>query len=556
MGDASIGSGDRKSGAPVRKDRHRILLVEDSLELGEALIQQLELLGYECACARSCDDARQRLGATLYSCALVDLGLPDGRGIDLVGELMKLSPETVPIILTGDAASDSIIAAMRTGAFDYLLKPIDLMTLRTGVGRAIAHHEALRDRARLVELLKDERDRLRERIEEATADLRLQAQHLESTNSMLNAMLEVSQLASRFMTDEGLLRAVYETLEKHVPLRALAMSDIAETEFLGAYRRNGSVNVVASKEPRAREVMSAPGEASYLTTGLQRYLGAHPASWRESVVQTEFWGRPVCAVGFFFDGEFSEDETQRQFLEMCGHFLAFEWQRSRLLLHGAQQAGLGNIAQELAKTFLQALTAVRTTTEVLAERPIEDDEGREGLRIIGDHANYLVEQAQAFHRLARVRSDSVETIRLAEYVDQTLHLLSSTIEQRGIGVERNIQDPGECILLNGAALASTFLDLISTVVRNLGTDDVLRIQILPQGHDHVLCEIAEVADAGRDVSKPRRALSEIVKAHPRYLLAQRTVQTSGGVLAVERQSDRTSTFRILLPRNGLDVQVV
>jgi hypothetical protein len=151
----------------------------------------------------------------------------------------------------------------------------------------------------------------------------------------------------------------------------------------------------------------------------------------------------------------------------------------------------------------------------------------------------------------------VETIRLCDYVDQTLNLLSTTIEQRGIEIEKNIQDPGECILLNGAALASTFLDLISTVVRNLGTDDVLSIQIVPQGSDHVLCEIAQVADDARDATGQGagRSLSEIVKAHPRYMLAQRTVQTSGGVLAVERQSDSRSTFKILLPRNGLDVPV-
>ncbi len=555
-GGASIVSFDRRADVSVRGEKHRILLVEDAIELGEALLQQLEVLGYECVCAHTCDEARQRLSESLYSCALIDLGLPDGRGIDLVGQLLESSPQTVPIILTGDSASESIIAAMRTGAFDYLLKPIDLMTLRTGVGRAVAHHDALRDRARLVELLKGERDLLRERIEEATVDLRQQARHLESTNSMLNAMLDVSQLASRFMTDEGLLRAVYETIEKHVPLRALALSDVTETEFLGVHRRNGSVSVVASKESRASGREAATGDETYLKSGLERYLGADPDRWREWVVETEFWGRPVCAVAFYVDAEFREDETQRQFLEMCGHFLAFEWQRSRLLLHGAQQAGLGNIAQELAKTFLQALTAVRTTTEVLAERAPEDEEGREGLRIIGDHADFLVEQAQAFHKLARVRSDSVETVRLAEYIDQTLHLLSNTIEQRGIGIEKHIDDPGECILLNGAALASTFLDLISTVVRNLGADDVLSVRVVPQGKDHILCEFAQVAEPAQSAAHrgTGRALSEIVKAHPRYLLAQRTVQTSGGVLSVERQSEHKSTFKIVLPRNGLDVQ--
>ena len=110
--------------------------------------------------------------------------------------------------------------------------------------------------------------------------------------------------------------------------------------------------------------------------------------------------------------------------------------------------------------------------------------------------------------------------------------------------------------LNGGALASTFLDLISTAVRYVQGEASLRIRLVAQGQDHVLCEIVHVES---DAEIPRGArqdrLADAVRSHPRYLLAQRTVRACGGSLTVERQGERYSAFKMVLPRNGLDVQV-
>ena len=159
-------------GEVYRSEKHQILLVEDMIELVEPLVQQLELLGYSCVPVATCEEARRAAGIQAFSCALIDLHLPDGNGLDLLSEFSETAPNMVRVILTGDAASESIIEALRAGSFDYLLKPIDLMTLRACVARAITHHEAVRDRALLVDLLREERDHLRQKIDEATSDLR------------------------------------------------------------------------------------------------------------------------------------------------------------------------------------------------------------------------------------------------------------------------------------------------------------------------------------------------------------------------------------------------
>src|SRR6266850_5487357 len=80
---------------------------------------------------------------------LTDLRLDDLDGIEILRETQKLWPDTVSIMLTGYASLESAVTALRSGAYDYLIKPSDVDELRATVGRAL---ERRRLRQRLVEL--------------------------------------------------------------------------------------------------------------------------------------------------------------------------------------------------------------------------------------------------------------------------------------------------------------------------------------------------------------------------------------------------------------------
>ena len=542
-------------------EKHRILLVEDMVELIEPLVQQLELLGYTCAAVTTFEEARRVAAIDSFSCALIDLHLPDGSGLDLLSEFSETAPNMIRVILTGDTTSKSIIEALRMGAFDYLLKPIDLMTLRACIARAITHHEAVRDRAMLVELLRDERDNLRQKIEEATSDIRNYAKSLEASNAMLHALVRLNQLSSEFQSSEALLRAVYEEVANHTPLYCITLSDTVDRGLLIAFKDvAGEVSVMASEEKGSNNGSFTGRNGTEIQESLQaeaqKAIGVDVSEWKPLIYTQEFSNRPVCAVAFYCSPDFEPDEVEREFLEMCAHFVAFEWQRSRLLLHGAQQAALGNIAQELTKTFLQSLTAVRATTDLLKETATSAED-LEGLGIIGEHAEHMASQTHAFHKLAQVPMDSIETVRLDEYIEKTLTLLTSAIDQRSVTIEKDFQVQGECVLLNGASLASTFLDIISNVVRTVEANGRILLRLASTGPDHVLCEISHKLSGGElygILSVPgATSLMDMVKAHPRFMLAQRTVNACGGQLTLERSSGSKNTFRIVLPRNALDL---
>ncbi|WP_137936805.1 response regulator transcription factor [Chitinivorax sp. B] len=106
-----------------------VLLVEDDLALGEALGQALRQAGWRAVWVRRLKEARAFLAGEPQDALLLDLGLPDGEGLDLLREL-RHQGETLPIIvLTARDALATRLDGLREGADDYLVKPFAIPEL-------------------------------------------------------------------------------------------------------------------------------------------------------------------------------------------------------------------------------------------------------------------------------------------------------------------------------------------------------------------------------------------------------------------------------------------
>ena len=103
-----------------------ILLIEDDLSLGRALIAALQLEGFTVEWLRRAGDAPRRLESGAFSAALLDLGLPDGRGLDLL-QRWRSEGSVLPVLLiTARSALDDRLGGLDAGADDYLVKPFDI----------------------------------------------------------------------------------------------------------------------------------------------------------------------------------------------------------------------------------------------------------------------------------------------------------------------------------------------------------------------------------------------------------------------------------------------
>lgn len=112
----------------------RVLLVEDDEVLGVALRDQVVFDGHSTDWVKRLDAASSAMAVAQHDLILLDLMLPDGRGIDFLRKLRSRGCETPVIILTAlDQISDRI-EGLNAGADDYLVKPFDLRELSARIG--------------------------------------------------------------------------------------------------------------------------------------------------------------------------------------------------------------------------------------------------------------------------------------------------------------------------------------------------------------------------------------------------------------------------------------
>ena len=107
----------------------RILIIEDEKSLREDVVDYLSENGYKCDFATTVKSGLQKLNDIVYSCALVDMGLPDGSGIEIVEYIKKHKPEMGVIIVTAKNALEDKLEGLKIGADDYLTKPFHLSEL-------------------------------------------------------------------------------------------------------------------------------------------------------------------------------------------------------------------------------------------------------------------------------------------------------------------------------------------------------------------------------------------------------------------------------------------
>jgi two-component system OmpR family response regulator len=104
----------------------RILLIEDEPVLGDAVATHLKRSNHAVDWVQRIDDAEAALRAVDYRIVLLDLHLPDGRGLDLLRSLRRADDTRPVIILTARDQIRDRIEGLNAGADDYIVKPFDL----------------------------------------------------------------------------------------------------------------------------------------------------------------------------------------------------------------------------------------------------------------------------------------------------------------------------------------------------------------------------------------------------------------------------------------------
>lgn len=123
----------------------RILIVEDDESLRRVTQVQLDNAGYETNVAVDVPEACEILKRSQMDLVITDLNLPGESGLDLLKKIRIESPDTTVVIFTAYGTVETAVEAMRSGAYDYLTKPVHPYDLRAVVNRAMERRKLLEE---------------------------------------------------------------------------------------------------------------------------------------------------------------------------------------------------------------------------------------------------------------------------------------------------------------------------------------------------------------------------------------------------------------------------
>lgn len=114
----------------------RLLVVEDDGAVRATLVTFLELEGYEVDAVASTREALERLTQQSYPIVISDIYLDERTGLDVLEEARRRDPSCAVILMTARGTVETVMAATRGGAFDYIAKPFELERILETVKRA------------------------------------------------------------------------------------------------------------------------------------------------------------------------------------------------------------------------------------------------------------------------------------------------------------------------------------------------------------------------------------------------------------------------------------
>ncbi len=133
----------------MSNDTRRVLVVDDDDAMRDMVVSLLADEGYEASGADSADDALERLKDVDVDAVVSDIRMPGKTGLELVGELHALRPDTPVVLMTAFGSIETAVEAMRVGAFDYVTKPFQKDVLLLAIERALQNRTLVQENKRL-----------------------------------------------------------------------------------------------------------------------------------------------------------------------------------------------------------------------------------------------------------------------------------------------------------------------------------------------------------------------------------------------------------------------
>ncbi|MGB8658284.1 MAG: response regulator [Candidatus Zixiibacteriota bacterium] len=178
------------------QDSARILVVDDEKKMCQSLHTLLTKAGYEVTSVEKGEDALQKINRDAFDLVITDIKMPRVDGLDILKAARRRDEDALVILMTGYASLESAITAINEGAYDYLMKPIEVTDLKLTIQRALEKRKSDRDRLKLLVELQGKNLELKRKVAELDA-LYKAGVSLSTTENLKELLSKIVSLATR-----------------------------------------------------------------------------------------------------------------------------------------------------------------------------------------------------------------------------------------------------------------------------------------------------------------------------------------------------------------------
>lgn len=260
----------------------RILIIDDEEGIRKGCVRVLQPSGYQLEVATTFHEGLQKIRAGQFDLVLLDVMMPDGRGIDLLEPIREQDPETVAVLITGYATVELAVDAIKRGAYDFISKPFTAQLLLMTVEQGLQKRRLSLETRRL------------QSVEKQMAELqqaREQAERLSEFKSAFATMV-AHELRAPVGAAQSLVRTLLGGLAGELTSRQQELLNRVEIRLDGLLKLVNDLLTLAASKSLAAEVPLTPVK---IMPVLQRVLQSYDDEALKKHVTLEYAGAP-CDV--------------------------------------------------------------------------------------------------------------------------------------------------------------------------------------------------------------------------------------------------------------------
>jgi PAS domain S-box-containing protein len=525
----------------------RVLVVDDERSLRRTFSLFLRDDGHDVETAEDVDQALATLERGEFDVVVSDIILPRRSGVSLMEAIADRWPDIKVILVTGEPTVETAASAVRSGAYDYISKPVSSSKIRKVVASA-ARVKSLQDDNRRLQAENDQqRAELAKLVEVRTAEVRDTRVALASTEARIGRIASnIPGVLLQFERGEDgefaftfLAETATETFG-FTPEQVIADFKVLIDRVHPEHREDLRLSLARSAE-----------ELSLWTWEGRIVLPSGEVRWFQAQ------SRPVKTDGgkIVWDGVML-DMSERKDLQ------------ARLMLSD-RMASIGTLAAGVAHEINNPLTYVLTNLHILAKRAdralgLHDAEQARELMCTEDTLQLLRETSEGARRVRDIArdlktfsrsSDEVQPCDVRQVLDSSVRMAINEIRHRA-RLERNYMDTPQ-VLANSSRLGQVFLNLIVNAAQAIpeGASDRNVIRLTTSTSANGWAEVA-VSDTGTGI--PNELLDRIFEPFVTMkpvgvgtglglYICRDIIHHIGGVIEVESVLGKGTSFTVKLP---------